>query len=42
MAKHIVQCRICKEKFDTSQLIKDIDWVMPSKNWYYHKNCYDD
>lgn len=42
MAKHIVQCRICKEKFDTSQLIKDEDWVMPSKNWYYHKNCYDD
>lgn len=42
MQKHIVQCRICKEKFDTNKLIKDIDWVMPSKNWYYHKTCYMD
>lgn len=30
------QCRVCKEQIDKS---KD-DWIMPSKNWYYHKSCY--
>lgn len=37
----LVQCRICKEKFDRTVLKKDIDWVMPSTNFYYHKSCYD-
>ena len=39
MAK--VQCRICKEHFDRTKLKENIDWVMPSKNYYYHKSCYD-
>lgn len=41
MAKHIVTCRICKEKFDAQDEEKGISWVMPSKNFYYHKGCYD-
>lgn len=36
---HIVQCRICKEKIDTDA---KQDWIMPSKNWYYHIKCYED
>ena len=35
---HEVLCRICKEKFDTTTT----DYVMPSKNWYYHRKCYED
>ena len=42
MAKHIVICRCCKQKFDAQIEDKDKIWVMPSKNYYYHKNCYDD
>ena len=38
MAKHIVTCRVCKEKFDTNE----VEWIMPSKNFYYHKSCYED
>lgn len=38
MAQHIVTCRVCREKFDTATA----EWVMPSKNWYYHKKCYED
>lgn len=30
-------CRICKAQLDKS---KD-DWIMPSKNYYYHKDCYN-
>ena len=38
MAKHIVICRCCKQKFDAQIEDKDKIWVMPSKNYYYHKN----
>lgn len=38
--KHIVTCRICKESFDAKAEEKDIVWIMPSKNYYYHKSCY--
>ena len=41
MAKHIVTCRICKEKFDAQEEQKGLTWIMPSKNFYYHKECYD-
>ena len=33
----MAQCRVCKELIDKT---KD-DWVMPSRNYYYHKTCYD-
>ena len=29
-------CRVCKQVIDKS---KD-DWILPSKNYYYHKTCY--
>ncbi len=41
MAKHIVTCRICKEKFDAKEEERATIWIMPSKNCYYHKDCYD-
>ena len=32
------KCRICEKPID-----KDVDdWIMPSKNWYYHRKCYTD
>ena len=41
MAKHLVICRACKERFDAQLSGADIEWVMPSKGWYYHKSCYE-
>ena len=34
----MAKCRICNELIDKE---KD-NWIMPSKNWYYHKTCYED
>ena len=34
----MAECRICKQIIDKEQ----DDWVMPSKNWYYHRKCYED
>lgn len=42
MTKRNILCRKCKERFLIDNDGKDIEWVMPSKNWYYHKKCYDD
>jgi hypothetical protein len=44
MAKAMVQCRICKEKFNRLDLniIEGIDYVKPSERMYYHKKCYDE
>ena len=33
----MAHCRICKEEIDKE---KD-DWIMPVKNWYYHRTCYE-
>lgn len=41
MAKHLVTCRACKERFDAQLSGADVEWVMPSKGWYYHKSCYE-
>lgn len=41
MAKHMVQCRGCGERFDAPLGEMDISWVMPSRNFYYHKDCYE-
>lgn len=36
-----VMCRECRKTFDRDKLKEGIDWVMPSKNYYYHKDCYE-
>lgn len=36
----IVHCRVCKKPIDRNKLTENIDWVMPSKNWFYHIDCY--
>ena len=36
-----VLCRECHQRFDREELKEGVDWVMPSKNYYYHKSCYD-
>lgn len=39
----LVKCRICGRKdIDRNVEIEGIDWIMPSKNYFYHKKCYDD
>ena len=44
MAKAMVQCRICKERFNRldPNLIEGVDSVKPSERMYYHKRCYDE
>lgn len=32
------ECRICHVPINKE---KQTDWIMPSKGWYYHKECYD-
>ena len=36
---HIVKCRVCKREIDIDAAH---DWIMPSTNYYYHAQCYDD
>ena len=33
----MAKCRLCNIPIDKE---KD-DWIMPSKNYYYHKQCYN-
>lgn len=40
MKTHVIQCRYCKEYFDTEPLKEGEDWIMPSQGWYYHTPCY--
>jgi len=42
MAQRPVQCRICKQKIDRSKQVENVDWIMPSKNYFYHKKCYEE
>ena len=44
MAKAMVECRVCKQKFNRldPDLIEGVDWVQPVKRFYYHKKCYED
>lgn len=37
-----VKCRICGGSIDREALKEGIDWIMPSKNWFYHVNCYQE
>ncbi len=34
----LVHCRICKQPIDREI---DTDWIMKSRNFYYHKSCYN-
>lgn len=34
-------CRVCGEVIDRNVEKEGEDWIMPSKNWFYHKNCYE-
>ena len=38
---HMVQCRWCKEKFDTDKVDEE-KWVMPAKGQYYHIDCWNE
>lgn len=40
--KHMVMCRCCRQRFDIGTDPDGNTWIMPSKNFYYHKNCYND
>lgn len=43
MAKRAaVHCRICKEPIDRDIEEEGVDWIMTSKNFFFHKQCYDD
>lgn len=44
MAKALVECRVCKQKFNRldPNLIEGVDWVKPVNLHYYHKKCYED
>lgn len=41
MATGIVKCRICKQPINKKVEQEGIDWIMPSKGWYYHVECYN-
>lgn len=38
MARHIVHCRVCKGEIETNS---ETNWIMPSRNFYYHRDCYE-
>ena len=40
MKKPLVHCRVCGEPIDREELTEGVDWIMPSKNFYYHKFQY--
>lgn len=44
MAKAMVECRVCKQKFNRLDpgLVEGVDWVKPVNLHYYHKKCYED
>ena len=44
MAKVMVECRVCKQKFNRldPDLVEGVYWVQPVKKFYYHKKCYED
>lgn len=35
------QCRICHYPIDVKKEVENIDWIQPSRGWYYHRICYD-
>lgn len=41
MKMNPVMCRVCKKTIDRNIEKEGIDWVMPSRNFFYHKSCYE-
>ncbi len=39
--QNIVHCRVCGREICKTTTREGIDWIMPSRNYYFHKNCYD-
>lgn len=39
---NICYCRVCKGSIDRNIEIEGVDWIMPSRNYIYHKKCYED
>lgn len=37
-----VHCRACGKAINRNLEVESIDWVMPSKNFFYHVKCYND
>lgn len=35
-------CRVCKKEINKNKEKEGVDWIMPSKNWYYHVSCYEE
>lgn len=35
------ECRICHYPIDKKPETEGIDWIQPSRGWYFHKTCYD-
>lgn len=40
--QHIVKCRCCKQSFDAQPETENSLWMMRSRGWYYHLQCYND
>lgn len=38
----LVKCRFCGLLIDREDPNPKRPWAMPSKNWFYHKDCYND
>lgn len=39
---NLVQCRVCgKKNIDRNTQVEGVDWIMKSKNFFYHKQCFD-
>lgn len=41
MSQYSPQCRICHKKINKLIEVEGQDWIMPSKNYYYHAICYN-
>ena len=37
----MVHCRVCKEEIDRNLDPEGKEWLMASKNYFYHKSCYE-
>lgn len=42
MASAPVHCRLCKKLIYKDKEVENVDWMMPSRNYYYHCKCYND